>query len=158
MASPASSAARRGDLDRFLLAQVGTEPNGMGLTVLSILARNGDDPWEKAGHLAAACETAARDELARIILQARTKACEPGEAAAIAARLVSLLPPELRGCSAAAQPGASEMAWIGTALLYGVLGASLVLNTVVQRARIADAGPDAPRLESQMPAPKLPPS
>ncbi len=41
-------ALKNSGLEAFLLAEVGTEWNGSGLTVLSLLARLGKDPWAEA--------------------------------------------------------------------------------------------------------------
>jgi hypothetical protein len=38
-------------LEPFLFAEVGDELNGLGLTVLSDLARLGHDPWAEAARL-----------------------------------------------------------------------------------------------------------
>jgi hypothetical protein len=43
---------RNSDLNKFLFADVGSEPNGMTLSVVSLLARLGHDPWREAGQLA----------------------------------------------------------------------------------------------------------
>lgn len=42
------SALRDSSLNAFLFSDVGMEPNGNGLTILSLLARLGKDPWEEA--------------------------------------------------------------------------------------------------------------
>jgi len=155
MASPGPFTAPRADLDPFLFAEVVTEPNGMALTVLSMLARYGEDPWEEAAYLCTLRETDARDELAQIILQSQTRGCGLAEATAVAAQLIRLLPAHCE-TEAAARSMSPDISWIGTALLYGVLGASLLLNTVAHRARTADTGassqagapieaPDSPR-------------
>ena len=39
-------------LNDFLLAEVETQTNGLSLTVLSLLARTGKDPWAEAERLA----------------------------------------------------------------------------------------------------------
>ena len=40
------------DFERFVYADVATEPNGMELSVLSALSRQGLDPWQEAQRLA----------------------------------------------------------------------------------------------------------
>jgi hypothetical protein len=51
MSSPDAFALRRSGLNEFLFAPVGTEPSGMTLSLLSVFARRGDDPWKEAGKL-----------------------------------------------------------------------------------------------------------
>lgn len=152
--SPGPFVTRRTDVDPFLLAEVGTEPNGMVLTVMSMLARYGRDPWEEADHLATLCEATATEELAQIIVRSQTRCGGLVAATAIAARLISLLPSrsEVSNSLTAAKPQAPKIGWIGTAVLYGVLAASLALNTVAERARTADAEKGQPAT-----APKLEP-
>ena len=46
------TATLRTDFDAFLFAPIGEDTNGMPLTLLSVLARLGIDPWEEAADLA----------------------------------------------------------------------------------------------------------
>jgi hypothetical protein len=75
-----------------LFADVGVESNGMTLSVLSILARLGHDPWQQAEQLAALPMAAAVDTLAKIIAAVPSSPWPPLDASAIATRLVALLP------------------------------------------------------------------
>ena len=52
MPSTDAFALRRSGLNEFLFAAIGTEGNGMRLSVLSVFARLGHDPWKEAGRLA----------------------------------------------------------------------------------------------------------
>ena len=52
MVTPDVTALQRSDLNQFLFADVGMEANGMTLSVMSMLARQGSDPWGEAGRLA----------------------------------------------------------------------------------------------------------
>jgi hypothetical protein len=79
-------------LEPFLFAEVGEQRSGMGLTVLSLLARLGLDPWDEAARwvtlprsAAIACLTG---NIARMPLSPQALA----EAGATAARLIRLLP------------------------------------------------------------------
>ena len=85
-------ALQRSDLNGFLFADVGVEASGMTLSVLSVLARLGMDPWQEAGRLAKLPRTAAVDGLARIIATMPASLWSLPDATAIAARLVALLP------------------------------------------------------------------
>jgi hypothetical protein len=86
-----SSASSNADFERFVYADVATEPNGMELSVLSALSRRGLDPWQEAQRLAQLPPFAAADGLAQIL-----RAVPAVQAlrldVVIAERLVALLP------------------------------------------------------------------
>ena len=86
------SALQRSDLNEFLFADVGTEPSGMMLSVVSLFARQGNDPWREAGRLADLPKAAAADSLARDIAEMPHGRWNLTDAAVIAARLIGLLP------------------------------------------------------------------
>lgn len=92
MASPDVTALEQSDLNRFLFADVGTEASGMTLSVVSVLARQGSDPWREAGRLADLPREAATDSLARTIAAMPRSLWNLPEAIVIAARLTGLLP------------------------------------------------------------------
>lgn len=78
------------NLGAFLFADVGIEPGGMPLTVLSALARLGLDPWDEAGRLAGLPNREAIGNLACSL--AALPGTPPADADGVAARLVALLP------------------------------------------------------------------
>jgi hypothetical protein len=80
------------NLNAFLYADVGVEANGCGLTILSVLARLGKDPWAEAALWSQKSKGAAVDALTESInlMQLRQPPDEP--ARSIALRLVDLLP------------------------------------------------------------------
>jgi hypothetical protein len=82
----------RSELNGFLFADVGIEPSGMPLSVLSTLARLGMDPWQEAARLAKLPRSAAVEALARLIAGMPASLWPLPDATAIAARLVALLP------------------------------------------------------------------
>jgi hypothetical protein len=92
VATPDVSAVQRSDLNTFLFADVGTEANGMMLSVVSVLARQGSDPWREAGRLAALSNAAATDSLAQTIADMPHSQWNLPDARAIATRLIGLLP------------------------------------------------------------------
>ncbi len=67
MPSSDAFALQRSGLNEFLFAQIGTEANGMTLSVVCVLARLGNDPWLEAGRLARLPKSEATECLARII-------------------------------------------------------------------------------------------
>jgi hypothetical protein len=84
MASPIQQ-----QLERFVYADVATEPNGMELSVLSALSRRGLDPWQEAQRLAHLPPSTAADGLAQIL---RALPVQALDAKATSERLVALLP------------------------------------------------------------------
>jgi hypothetical protein len=87
-----SSASSNADFERFVYADVATEPNGMELSVLSALSRRGLDPWQEAQRLAQLPPFAAADGLAEILRGVPAVQALRLDAKAIAERLVALLP------------------------------------------------------------------
>jgi hypothetical protein len=82
-------------LNEFLFASVGTEPSGMTLSVLSVFARLGDDPWEEAGKLAGLPKGEAIKSLAQAITSVPRSVWTLPDATTIATGLVALLPTRL---------------------------------------------------------------
>jgi hypothetical protein len=83
-------------LSTFLLAEVGTQPNGLPLTILSVLARLGQDPWVEAAHWTKLPKSAMIDTLAKSIAQMPLAPHALAEARQTASRLVVLLPTQLQ--------------------------------------------------------------
>ncbi len=92
MATPDVTALQRSDLNSFLFADIGTEANGMTLSVVSLFARLGSDPWREAGRLADLPKPEATDILAHTIADMPTSLWKLADAVVIAARLTRLLP------------------------------------------------------------------
>jgi hypothetical protein len=78
------------EFNAFLYASLGEERNGMQLSMVSALARNGMDPWQEAARLAALPRDAAIDGLGRLL--DRLPGGQSSDTAVLAARLVALLP------------------------------------------------------------------
>ena len=58
-------AFQQSGLNEFLFAPVGTEANGMTLSLVSVFARLGSDPWLEAGRLAKLPKSEATESLVR---------------------------------------------------------------------------------------------
>ena len=88
----------RPEFDTFLFAPIGDDgnDNGMQLSVLSALARQGTDPWEEAGRLAGLPDETATRELTALIAALPAGAAARPDAVVTAARLIALLPPPPR--------------------------------------------------------------
>jgi hypothetical protein len=123
-------ALRRSGLDEFLFASVGTEPSGMSLSLLSVFARRGDDPWKEAGKLVSLPKDDAIESVALAIVRTPRSVWTLLDATTIATRLVALLPARLGD----AQPGPSidrrHMArFVGIGLLL-MVAAFLMASTL----------------------------
>ncbi len=151
-------AFRNSGLEPLLFAEVGRESNGAGLTVLSLLARLGLDPWDEAARLVRLPRHAAIASLAGNIARMQLEPPATAEAQATATRLVRLLPVNnaVPGFAARALPIglAAIPKWLPMILLYCALalgiGASMVL---APRLGAAPPAADAP---AGRPAPSAP--
>jgi hypothetical protein len=92
------------DLNDFLFAPIGDEPNGMPLSVISALTRLGVDPWEEGSRLAALPKVLAAEALAPMIARLSIGSPQRSNNVAIARRLVELLPTRAN----AAEPGRQQ--------------------------------------------------
>ena len=111
MATCDVTALQRSDLNEFLFADVGTEASGMVLSVVSLFARQGNDPWREADRLADLPKAGAADSLAHSIADMPQGRWNLPDAAAIAARLIGLLP---------ARPARTERRLAAGAGVWGV--------------------------------------
>lgn len=75
------------EFEPFLFAVICDETNGMALTMNSLIARSGADPWTEAARLAKLPKAAALDALTRILPNR-----DGDEKSATLARLLALLP------------------------------------------------------------------
>jgi hypothetical protein len=79
-------------VNRFLFAEVGLEPSGLPLTVLSVLARLGEDPWRQAENWSMLPEKTVIDQLTQRIRQMPIVPQALVDARITARRLALLLP------------------------------------------------------------------
>ncbi len=140
----------RSGFNGFLFAAIGTEADGSCLTVLSALARLGEDPWAKAALWARMPRAASGEALAATIAQMPVTPEDKLAAAHTAARLVQLL------LSATAAPQQAGLSWpqprpgfimtlaICTAILLG--GAFMIVRRGpgTQEPPAASAAPHVP--------------
>lgn len=115
-------------LNDFLFAEVGTELNGSPLTILSVLARLGQDPWAEAARWTKMSKAATIDSLAQSISQMPLGPQEIAEARATASRLILLLPSQVQAPRTddrmAAITKSAKPKWV----LLAVFGVALVLG------------------------------
>jgi hypothetical protein len=125
MATSDAFALQNSGLNAFLFAEVGTELNGSPLTILSVLARLGQDPWSEAAKWTKLPKAAMIDRLAQCIAQMPLSPQALAEVRATAARLVQLLPAQVTRPADA--PAARKLAlpkWV----LMAVCGAAVALG------------------------------
>lgn len=82
----------RTEFNNFLYAAIGAEANGMGLSVLSAMARMNLDPWREAATLAGLPGRAAIKRFGALIAALPGRPPTQEEPEAIAERLLPLLP------------------------------------------------------------------
>ena len=146
--------------DNFLFAPVCEETNGMRLSVLSALARMNVDPWDEATRLAAMPKAIAEKTLLSILDAVSGRSLKSPEAAAIAARLVQLLPQPGEAATVAATTTAQGSAqrksywwvWLGFALAMSFMTPHHQATTTTASAIISDASATSP-VKSSTPDP-----
>jgi hypothetical protein len=79
------------DFDAFLFAPIGEDPSGMPLTLLTVLARLGIDPWEEAADLAHLPLEPAMQRLASRLEAMPNAPATAADTVTIATRLIALL-------------------------------------------------------------------
>jgi hypothetical protein len=131
------TALQRSDLNTFLFADVGTEASGMMLSVVSLFARQGDDPWREADRLAILPKAAAADSLAHSIADMPQGRWNLPDAAVIAARLIGLLPARPARAEHRSVAGAAE--WMPSTrnaivLACVAIGAFYAISAVLRSA------------------------
>lgn len=140
-------------LNAFLFAEVGTELNGSSLTILSVLARLGQDPWAEAAKWATLPKAATIDRLTQSISQMPLSPQALGEARATAIRLIKLLPSQAaRPTEAAAASRRVTPKWVLAAvccmavalgLAFTIRPGSTPANTVAPISDLSGAHPPA---------------
>ena len=145
MTSTSAFALKNSDLNAFLYADVGTEQNGSVLTMLSVLARLGQDPWAEAARLTTLPKATAIDGLAQSIRKMPLDPQALAETNATASRLLLLLPVQVQSpgqtiraaVSASTRPNWVPIAFVCASLLMG-------LAVSMTSAPVAPAGATMP--------------
>ncbi len=128
MTSTDAFALKNSGLDAFLYADVGTELNGSSLTMFSVLARLGQDPWAEAARFTTLPKAAAIAGLAQSIGKMPLDPRSLAETKATTSRLLLLLPIQAQNhaqtirtaVTASAVPGWVLIAFLGASLLIGL--------------------------------------
>jgi hypothetical protein len=143
MPSSDAFALRHSRLNEFLFAPVGTETNGMTLSVVSVLARLGNDPWQEAGRLAGLPKPEAIESLARIIASMPTSVWPLPAATTIATRLIALLPTQA-GNLGQSPPVSGDGTKAGQIIRIGLLLAAVAFAVAFQTGVITTFGAPEP--------------
>jgi hypothetical protein len=117
------------ELNEFLLAEIGTQPNGLVLTVLSLLARAGKDPWNEAERLAMLSRASAIESMTTAIAGSPVRLVPDCNPSTVAERLVARLPrPAQASWSDSAYTNAIAVIppWMGLMVVAISLGAMLL--------------------------------
>jgi len=124
-------ALKNSGLNEFLFAEVGSEMNGSPLTILSVLARLGKDPWAEAARLAMLPKSSTIDDLVNSISQMPLCPQALIDARTTAARLILLLPSQAQSFSKrVALPIGRSTAprWVLAAMFLTVLAFGIALE------------------------------
>lgn len=130
---PDAFALKNSGLDAFLYADVGAEANGSTLTILSILARLGKDPWAEAARWAALPKAAVIDSLAQSIAEMPLAPSALAGARDSAARLVQLLPTNTQSLwqRSAIKSATTTPKWVPISILYFAFAVGMALSVLL---------------------------
>jgi hypothetical protein len=124
-------ALKNSGLNEFLFAEVGTEANGSPLTILSVLACLGRDPWAEAAGWSKLPKASIVDCLADSISQMPLHPQALVEARVTAARLVLLLPTQAQSFQHSASTPTEKSRvpnWVPIAVLAVALGVGIAVK------------------------------
>jgi hypothetical protein len=150
-------ALKNSGLNSFLFAEVGTEANGSILTVLSVLARLGQDPWVQAAQWVKLPKSDIIDRLANSIAQMPLPPQALVDARQTATRLIKLLPSSMINAeqSNAAAPILSRWPrWAPAAVIVFTL--AVFLGCIVLLAPHMNDTPPVPFAQTGSVAPAVP--
>jgi hypothetical protein len=139
-------AFKNSGLNEFLFAEVGNEVNGSPLTILSVLARLGKDPWIEAARLARLPKAAIIDYLVGGIAQMPLCPQALGDARSTAARVVLLLPsqtPSLRPSETVSIGKTTIPGWVPLAVLFAAVAGGIAFEMMPSATPVSSFAPPA---------------
>jgi len=114
--------------EAFLYAPIGEDHQGLSVTVLSMLARLGVDPWTEAADLSELPRRAAQQRLEALIGKFHDVSTQVSDRGRIALKLLAFLPKQAKSTGSASQSAVPELVillrkpwfpWIvGAALIF----------------------------------------
>jgi hypothetical protein len=153
MPSSDAFAFKNSGLNAFLFAEVGQELNGSPLTILSVLARLGKDPWAEAAKWASMPKAAIIERLTQSISQMPLCPQAFTDARATASRLILLLPSRVaasRPSEALVVGKTSVPKWVVVAICLAAVGLGFAFNMTTRSsssqliAPLSEQRPQAP--------------
>jgi hypothetical protein len=145
-------AFKNSGLNDFLFAEVGNEVNGSPLTILSVLARLGQDPWTEAARLAKLPKPKIIDYLVNGISQMPLCPQALTDARITAARVILLLPSQ-RSSENVPVGNTSIPRWVPLAVVFAALAFGIVYELIPPAATTDTV---APLTEKPAEQPKAP--
>jgi hypothetical protein len=147
MKSPVSKLSLGSEFDNFLFEPVGEDPNGLAISVVSMLGRLNLDPWEAAASLTRLPVESATQKLMVLLSQLPGTPLPEPHARVLASRLVALLPRQpgnaARSPQASAASAGSINGWLITNRVYLAVYLGLILTTQLVIAQLEPTRPDA---------------
>ena len=128
------NAIKNSKLNSFLYAEVGPECNGSSLTILSMLARLGEDPWTLAARWARTSKVEAVDLLAASMRRMPLTPQALEDARSTASRLIVLLPGQSDGVASSSSSSLKAgiaPEWLRTIFLFSGLLIWMALTTLI---------------------------
>ena len=142
------------EFNDFLYAPIGAEENKMTLSVLSALSRLNVDPWVEAAQLSVLPKDTAARRLATLIAPLPGERWAQADCAAIANRLIALLPHGSRS-KAALAPQAQGLITQSTGLkilMCAALGLIAFLVATSNEPSSRDDNPNRPAFNTRLPS------
>jgi hypothetical protein len=149
-------ALKNSNLNPFLFADVGTELNGSTLTMLSVLARLGRDPWAEAAKWTNLPKAVVVESLTQCIAKMPLGPRTLAETTATVTRLILLLPIQPRIAASGVRKAITVSAipaWIPIAFLFICVLISLAVNMTMPSVPLT--GVATPSAQTIEPAPSL---
>jgi hypothetical protein len=144
---PPAFSLLQSEFNAFLYAPIGEESNDSVLSVLSALARLGLDPWQESARLAQLSTDMATERLTSIVAGLPNGRWAQSDVAAIAVRLIQLLPAKRAAPSLSRAPADAqypEARSVARALFVAVLGGSMLFAALSHMNPAAIVNQDSP--------------
>jgi hypothetical protein len=157
MGRPVVEPSLKSEFNAFLFAPIGKNSDGMQVSVLSGLAQSELDPWAEATELALLPARSAVERLAFLIGKMPNKGWAYPDPAAVATRLIALLPKQFSGETSVPTFGGlmnSKPWWVYVAITSVVLGSQFLIAS----HQVPQKTSNTETKDSSGVAPQVPPS
>jgi hypothetical protein len=159
MGRPVAESSLKSEFNAFLFAPIGKNSDGMQVSVLSGLAQSEFDPWAEATELALLPARSAVERLAFLIGKMPNKGWAYPNTAAVAPRLIALLPKQFSESGETTLPTFrglmnSKPWWVYVAIMSFVLGS----QSLIASHQVPQKPGNTETKEASSVAPQVPPS